>query len=161
MNNADWNGRTVSDIIEEQMGKIGEKLEVSDYGILSAEKVVAYNHPGNRTAAIVALTKDNAEVGRDLAMQVAAMSPIALDETEVSEEVKAKEIEIGIELAIAEGKPTEMAEKIAQGKLGKFLKERTLMNQEFIKTSKKSVKQYLKEVDSDLHVKGFKLITLS
>ncbi len=157
----DWDGRKVADVIEEQMGKIGEKLEVSDYGILSAEKVVAYNHPGNRTAAIVALSKDNAEVGRDIAMQVAAMSPIALDESEVSEEVKAKEIEIGTEQAIAEGKPAEMAGKIAQGKLGKFLKERTLMNQEFIKTSKKSVKQYLKEVDSDLEVKGFKLITLS
>jgi elongation factor Ts len=94
-------------------------------------------------------------------MQVAAMSPIALDESEVSEEVKAKEIEIGTELALAEGKPAEMAGKIAQGKLGKFLKERTLMNQEFIKTSKKSVKQYLNEVDNDLHVTGFKLITLS
>lgn len=161
LNNTDWNGRSVSEVIQEQMGKIGEKLEVSDYGILSSEKVVAYNHPGNRTAAIVALSKDNADVGRDIAMQVAAMSPIALDESEVSEEVKQKEIEIGTEQAIAEGKPAEMAGKIAQGKLGKFLKERTLLNQEFIKTPKKSVKQYLKEVDGDLQVKGFKLITLS
>lgn len=157
----DWDGRTVADVIQEQMGKIGEKLEVSDYGIISAEAVVAYNHPGNRTAALIGLNKENQEVGRDLAMQVAAMSPVAIDESGVADDIKQKELEIGKEQAIAEGKPAEMAEKIAMGKLGKFMKEKTLLNQEFIKESKKSVKQYLKEVDNELQVEGFKLISLS
>ncbi|UTW63553.1 elongation factor Ts [bacterium SCSIO 12741] len=157
----DMGGETVAQAIENQMGKIGEKLEVSDYGMISAECVVAYNHPGNRTASLVGINKENAEIGRDVAMQVAAMAPVALDESGVSEEIKQKEMEIGKEQAIAEGKPEQIAEKIAVGKLNKFFKEKTLMNQEFIKESKKTVKQYLKEVDGDLVVEGFKLITLS
>jgi elongation factor Ts len=159
--NVNLNGTTVGDAIQEQMGKIGEKLEVSDYGVVSSECVVAYNHPGNKTAAVVGISKANPELARDLAMQIAAMSPVAVDEDGVSEDLKQKELEIGKEQAINEGKPAEMAEKIALGKLKKFFKEKTLLNQEFIKDNKKSVKDYIKSVDSELKVDGFKLISLS
>lgn len=154
-------GVTVAESVESQMGKIGEKLEISDFGLIEAESVVAYNHPGNRTSSIIGLSRSNPELGRDLAMQIAAMSPVALDESNVSEELKQKELEIGKELAINEGKPAEMAEKIAFGRLKKFMKERTLMNQEFIKENKTSVKQYIEKNDKGLTVSGFKLITLS
>ncbi|MBD79198.1 MAG: elongation factor Ts [Crocinitomicaceae bacterium] len=155
------NGDTVANAVEAQMGKIGEKLEISDFGCINAECVVAYNHPGNRTASLIGLNKSNAELGRDLAMQIAAMSPVAVDEADVPEELKQKELEIGKELAINEGKPAEMAEKIAFGRLKKYFKERTLLNQEFIKESKKSVRQYIEGVDKDLSVSEFKLITLA
>ncbi|MCB0480247.1 MAG: elongation factor Ts [Flavobacteriales bacterium] len=153
--------RTVADAIQDQMGKIGEKLEVSEYGVIKDACVVAYNHPGNRTAALVGMNVVNAEVARELAMQIAAMAPVSIDESGVSEEMKQKELEIGKDLAIQEGKPAEMAEKIAYGRLNKFFKEKTLMKQEFIKDNKKSVEQYLKEVDKDLKVSSFKLISLS
>lgn len=156
-----FNGTTLADAIESQMGKIGEKLEISDYGVINAEFVTAYNHPGNRTAALIGLNKENAELGRDLAMQIAAMSPVAIDEDGVSEELKQKEMEIGKEQAINEGKPAEMAEKIAFGKLKKFFKEKTLLNQEFIKENKKTVKDYMKGIDGELAVSEFKLISLS
>lgn len=156
-----FDGTTVADAIQDKMGKIGEKLEVSDFGMINSECVVAYNHPGNRTASLIGLSKVNAELGRDLAMQIAAMSPVAIDEQGVAEDIKQKELEIGKEQAINEGKPAEMAEKIAFGKLKKFYKEKTLMNQEFIKESKKSVKQYIDSVDKDLQVNEFKLITLA
>jgi elongation factor Ts len=155
------NGTTVAEAIESQMGKIGEKLEISSYGFIHAGEVVAYNHPGNRTASLVGFNKTAGDGGRDVAMQIAAMTPIAIDQDGVSEEIKAKEVEIGKDQAIAEGKPAEMAEKIALGKLNKFYKERTLLNQEFIKDNTKSVGQYLKGIDKDLSVTAFKLITLS
>ncbi len=154
-------GGSVADALESQMGKIGEKLEISDFGFISAECVVAYNHPGNRTASIIGLSKVNSELGRDLAMQIAAMSPVAVDENGVSEEIKQKELEIGKELAINEGKLAEMADKIAFGRLKKFMKERTLMNQDFIKENKTSVKQYIEKNDNGLTVSAFKLITLA
>ena len=154
-------GGSVADALESQMGKIGEKLEISDFGFISAECVVAYNHPGNRTASIIGLSKVSLELGRDLAMQIAAMSPVAVDENGVSEEIKQKELEIGKELAINEGKPAEMADKIAFGRLKKFMKERTLMNQDFIKENKTSVKQYIEKNDNGLTVSAFKLITLA
>ena len=157
----DFEGTTIAGAVEERMGKVGEKLEISDYGVINSDCVVAYNHPGNRTAALIGLNKLNPELGRDLAMQIAAMSPVAIDESGVSEEIKTKEIEIGKELAINEGKPAEMAEKIAMGRLKKFFKEKTLLNQEFIKENKKSVKQYMADMDKDLLVNDFKLITLS
>ena len=155
---------SVSEKITEQIGILGEKLDLSAYTIMESDKVVAYNHPGNQLATLVALNSESEiaeDAGKQVAMQVAAMNPLAVNKDGIDSKTIEKEIEVGKDQAIQEGKPAEMAEKIAQGKLGKFLKERTLMNQEFIKTSKKSVKQYLKEVDSDLHVKGFKLITLS
>lgn len=156
-----YNGATVADAITEQTGKTGEKVEVSGINIIEADTVVAYNHPGNKVGAIVGLNKaGHEEVARDVAMQAAAMAPIALNKDQVSEEVIAKEIEIGKDLAIKEGKPAEMAEKIAQGRLGKFFKENTLLEQAFIKDNKKSVANYLKESDPELTVTEFKRFSL-
>jgi len=129
--------------------------------LIQAEEVIGYNHPGNKTAALVGLSvSGNADAGRDVAMQIAAMNPVAVDQDGVPKDVIEKEIEIGKEQAIQEGKPAELAEKIALGKLNKFYKESTLINQEFIKESKKSVGQYLKEVNPDLKVTQFKRISI-
>jgi elongation factor Ts len=153
---------TVSDKITEEIGKIGEKIDLSYYAVVSAEQVYAYNHPGNKLAAVVGYSKNVPEdMAKDVAMQVAAMAPVSVDESSVPEEVKQKEIEIGKEQAINEGKPAEMAEKIALGRLNKFYKESTLLNQEFIKDTKLSVSQYLKTADKDLTVTEFKRFALN
>lgn len=156
------NGMTIGEKIIEQTGVIGEKIDVSGYEQLNAETVYAYNHPGNKLAAMVGLNKsgDLDEVAKDIAMQIAAMSPVALDEDGVPQDVIDREIEVGKDLAIQEGKPADMAEKIAMGRLKKFFKESTLLNQQFIKDNKKSIAQYLKEYDGDLSVTGFKRIAL-
>lgn len=159
----DGNGMTISDKITEQIGVIGEKLDLSSYELLNAENVTAYNHPGNRLATIVGLNKGGeslAEAGKQVAMQIAAMAPIATDEDGVPKEVIDKEIEVGKELAIQEGKPEEMAEKIAVGRLNKFFKENTLLNQQFVRDNKKSVKQFLNETEAGLTVTDFKRIQL-
>lgn len=153
---------TIADKITEEIGKIGEKIDLSKYAIANAEFVAVYNHPGNKLAAFVGFNKaTNDEVGRDVAMQAAAMAPIALDETSVPEEVKQREIEVGKEQAINEGKPADMAEKIALGRLNKFYKESTLVNQEFIKDGKLTVAQYLKTVDKDLAAIAFERHSLN
>ena len=154
---------TLSEKIIEQTGVIGEKIDVSGLEVVEASSVVAYNHPGNQIATIVGFNQvvDADETGRQVAMQVAAMSPIAVDSDSVSEDVIAKEIEIGKELAIQEGKPEEMAEKIAKGRLNKFFKENTLLNQAFVRDNKLSVKQFLQETDKELTVTDFKRISLS
>jgi elongation factor Ts len=153
---------TVAEKVIEQTGVIGEKIDISGMEVISAAKVVAYNHPGNQIATIVGFSKTaDDEIGRQVAMQVAAMAPIAIDSDSVSQDIIAKEIEIGKELAIQEGKPADMAEKISQGRLGKFFKENTLLNQEFIRDNKKSVKQFLQDTDKDLTVTAFKRISLS
>ena len=154
---------TVAEKIIEQVGVIGEKL-VLDYKIVDAESVVAYNHPGNQIATIVGLNKNGEEVaiaGKQVAMQVASMAPVALNKDAVSAETIARELEVGKELAIAEGKPAEMADKIAQGRLGKFFKENTLMEQAMFTDNKKSVTQFLQATDKDLTVTGFERISLS
>lgn len=153
---------TIADKITEEIGKIGEKIDLSKYAIANAEFVAVYNHPGNKLAAFVGFNKvADAEVGRDVAMQAAAMAPIALDENSVPEEVKQREIEVGKEQAINEGKPADMAEKIALGRLNKFYKESTLVNQEFIKDGKLTVAQYLKSVDKDLAAIAFERHSLN
>jgi elongation factor Ts len=138
---ADMNGRTVEENVTDMIGKTGEKLELSRFALVSGESAFAYVHPGNRVASVVAFNKGQFEgvdqAGKDVAMQIAAMSPIAIDQDNVPTEVIEKEIEIGKEQARQEGKPEEMLEKIAMGKLNKFYKESTLLNQEFIKESKK------------------------
>jgi elongation factor Ts len=147
---------TIADKITEEIGKIGEKIDLSYYGVVNAPAVFCYNHPGNKLAAMVGFNKaTNDEISKDVAMQVAAMAPVSVDESSVPEEVKQKEIEIGKEQAINEGKPAEMAEKIAMGRLNKFFKESTLLNQEFIKDNKLTVSQYLKGSDKDLTVTSF------
>ena len=152
---------TISEKITEQSGVIGEKIEISYFDKILSEKVVAYNHPGNQIASLVGLTMDAEDIGKQVAMQVAAMNPIALDQDSVSQDVIDREIEVGKELAIQEGKPLEMAEKIAKGRLNKFFKETTLVNQAFIRDNKKSVGQFLKESDPDLMVTSFKRYSLS
>jgi elongation factor Ts len=150
-------GLTIAEKLIEQTGVIGEKIDVGSYGFLKAEYVYAYNHPGNRVASLVGLNRTGHEmVAKDVAMQVAAMAPIALDRSSTPQSVVEKELEIGKELAIQEGKAPEMAEKIAQGRLNKFFKESTLLAQEFIKDNKLNVEQYVQKADKDLKVVGFK-----
>lgn len=156
-----YKGATVADAITEQIGKTGEKVEVTGLEVIEAATVVAYNHPGNKVCAIVGLNKAGfEEVGRDVAMQAAAMAPIALNKEAVSQAIIDKEVEIGKDPAIQEGKPADMAEKIALGRLGKFFKENTLLEQAFIKDNKKSVAEYLKSTDPQLTVTEFKRFSL-
>ncbi len=152
---------TVGEKITEQSGVIGEKIEISSFEKIEAVRVISYNHPGNQIASLVGLTVDAEDEGKQVAMQVAAMNPIALDQDSVSQEVIDREIEVGKDLAIQEGKPEEMAEKIAKGRLNKFFKETTLLNQAFIRDNKKSVKQFLKDTNPDLSVTDFKRYSLS
>jgi elongation factor Ts len=155
------NGRAISEIITENIGKIGEKIEIGRFANVKAEKVVAYNHPGNRVATLLGFTKNASEqVLKDVAMQVAAMSPVAIDKDDVDAEMLKREIEIGKEQARAEGKPEDMLEKIALGKLNKFYKEATLNNQEFIKDNKLSVLQYMESAEKGLRVSAFSRVAL-
>jgi len=157
-------GRSVQEHITDQIGKIGEKIEVSDYAYITAAAVVAYNHPGNNIASLVGLSvagEGVAEAGRDVAMQIAAMAPVAVDESGVAEDIKNKELEIGREQAVQEGKPEAILDKIAQGKLNKFLKENTLLTQDFIKDNKTSVANYLKSINPNLTVTEFKRISIA
>ena len=154
---------TVADKITEQVGKIGEKIDLNKFEMISADSVTAYIHPGNRLATLVGFNKPNvtAEVMKDVAMQIAAMAPVAVDKADVDAKTIEKELEIARELIRQEGKPEDMVEKIAQGKLAKFYKESTLLNQEFIKDAKKTVAQYLKDTESGLTVTGFKRFSLN
>jgi elongation factor Ts len=153
---------SVGDKVTEQLGVIGEKIEVAEYEKIEAAMVAAYIHMGNRAGVLVGLNKagDFVAAGKDVAMQVAAMKPIAVDDKGVSSEIIEKEIEIGKELARQEGKPEEMLEKIAQGKLAKFYKENTLLPQAFVKDNKMSVAEYLKSFDKELTVTEFKHVKL-
>jgi elongation factor Ts len=150
---------TVEQALNELVGKTGEKMEFDSFETIEAPKVFGYNHIGNKIGTLVALNKADAkdvdEIGHDIAMQIAAMNPIAIDKENVTDGIIEKELEIGRELARQEGKPEAMLDKIAQGRLGKFFKENTLLNQDFIKDSKKTVGQYLKGSDKDLTVTKF------
>ena len=156
-------GGKIGDKVVEYVGIIGEKLELSYYEKIEAEHVQAYIHPGNRLATLVGFTKAgiDPQVYKDVAMQVAAMSPVAVDKDSVPQSVIAQEIEIGKEQARRDGKPEEMLEKIAQGKLTKFFKESTLLNQDFVKDNKMTIKQYLQSVNKELTVTDFKRFTLN
>lgn len=158
----DLNGRTVGDTIIDQTGVIGEKIQLGRYEVVKAESTFAYIHPGNRIATIAGLNKkgDFDAVGKDIVMQIAAMSPIALNKESITQDVIDREIEVGKDQARQEGKPEEMLEKIAMGKLNKFFKENTLLNQGFIKDTKISVSQYLQKADKDLTVVDFKRLAL-
>ncbi|XOV69001.1 MAG: translation elongation factor Ts [Fluviicola sp.] len=155
---------TVEEKITEQIGVIGEKLVISGYDVIKADHVVAYNHPGNQLASLVGLNKASetaADAGKQVAMQVAAMSPIALNKDGVDEETIARELEVGRDLAIQEGKPAEMADKIAQGRLGKFFKENTLLSQSFVRDNKITVEQFLKNSEDGLTVTEFKRLAMA
>ncbi|MFZ9054329.1 MAG: translation elongation factor Ts [Flavobacteriales bacterium] len=148
-------GISIEEKITEQIGKIGEKIEVGSFHTLNAAHVAAYIHPGNRLATLVGFSANVGEGGRDVAMQAAAMAPVALDETTIPEDLIEKERAIGKELAIQEGKPAEMADKIAEGRLKKWFKEATLVNQAFIKDNKMNVAQYVQSLESGATVTGF------
>lgn len=156
-------GRKVLDLVTDQSGVTGEKFELSYYEKLQAAKVVCYIHPGNKLATMVGFSKAgfNEQVGKDVAMQIAAMNPVSVDIEDVPEKVRKQEFEIGREQARLEGKPENMLDKIAEGKLQKFFKEGTLMNQEFIKDNKMTIRQYLQGIDKDLKVTGFKRVSLT
>lgn len=160
----DLNGRKVEETITDQTGVIGEKIDLGAFAYIEAQLTAAYIHSGNRLATIVGLNKADVanlpQIGRELAMQVAAMDPIAIDEADVPQDAIQREIEVGMEQARNEGKPEEMLEKIARGKLNKFYRESTLLNQDFIRENKKTVRQYLAEADKALTVTDFKRIML-
>lgn len=154
---------TVGEKVSEQVGVIGEKIELADYQRVEAPQVVSYIHMGYKAGVILGLNKADAkfkDAGRDVAMQVAAMKPVALDKDGVDPSIIEKEIEIGKELARQEGKAEEMLEKIAMGKLNKFFKENTLLAQAFVKDNNLTVEGYLKSMDKDLTVTAFKHVKL-
>lgn len=151
---------SIGEALTNQTGVIGEKIEIGSFERIEGNSLAIYVHPGNQVVTLVATNKANNDVAKDVAMQAAAMSPIALDEDSVTQDVLDKEIEIGKELAIQEGKPEAMAENIAKGRLKKFLKENTLLNQMFIKDNKKSIKQYVSEAENGLEVTGFARVSL-
>lgn len=157
------NGKSIQDEVVNQVGVIGEKIELADYASLEAETVVSYIHMGYRAGVIVGLNKTGGEVeeaGKNVAMQIAAMQPLALDKDAVDESVIEKEIEIGKEQARQEGKPEQILEKIARGKLNKFFQENTLLAQSYVKDSKLSVAEYLQSIDKELTVTDFKHLML-
>jgi elongation factor Ts len=157
-------GRTLQDYVTEFVGKVGEKILVTAYAHLQGEKVVSYLHSNSKLGVLIALDGTNGidatSVGKDLAMQIAAMNPIAVDREDIPQTVLDKELEIGMEQARNEGKPENMLEKIAQGKVNKFVKESTLLNQEFVRDNSKSVRQFLESISKDLKVKTFKRISV-
>ena len=157
------NGAKVSDLILDQTGKIGEKIGVSKYETVTGEKVIAYIHGNYRLGVLVALNAHASgadEAGRDIAMQIAAMNPVAIDKDGVDSRTIERELEIAKDQIRAEGKPEEMVEKIAAGKLNKFYKDSTLLNQEFVKDSSKTVAQFLSGVEKGLTVTAFKRVQL-
>jgi elongation factor Ts len=160
---AAYKNDTIEDEVTNQTGVIGEKIDLSVLQTIKGEKVIAYIHPGNKLAALVAFNKADfdEQVAKDVVMQVAAMNPVSLDENDVPQEIIDKEIEIGTELAINEGKPRDMAEKIAKGRLQKFFKESTLYNQQFVKDNKLTIKEYIKSIDKNLEITGFRRFTLN
>jgi elongation factor Ts len=156
-------GGKIGEKIVEYVGIIGEKIELSYFEKIEAAHVQAYIHPGNKLATLVGFTKAGVDpqVYKDVAMQIAAMNPVAVDKDFVPESVIAQEIEIGKEQARRDGKPEEMLEKIAQGKLAKFFKESTLLNQDFVKDNKMTIKQYLQSANKELTVTDFKRYSLN
>ncbi len=154
---------SVNEKLVEQTGVIGEKIELSNYFFIKSDYVSSYIHPGNKLASLVGFNMQFDgidEVGKNIAMQIAAMNPIAIDESNVAQEVIDKEMEIGKDLARKEGKPEEILEKIAQGRLKKFFKENTLINQTYIKDSKLTITQYLKSLNENLSIIDFKRVHL-
>jgi elongation factor Ts len=155
---------TINDKIVELVGKIGEKIEVSEYIRMTGEAIVPYIHAGSKLGVLVSLKgvngKDVVEAGKDVGMQIAAMNPVAVDEKSVDPTLIAKELEIAKAQILAEGKPENMVEKIAQGKLQKFYKDTTLLHQIFVKDNSKTVAQYLDSITKGLTVAEFKRVSI-
>ena len=160
---ADFNGISVQDKLTEQTGVIGEKIEIGDYRSMEAPFVGSYIHAGNKIAVLTGLSKnvDGAEeAAKNVSMQAAAMNPVALDEAGVDQSIIDKEIEIAKDQLRQEGKPEEMLDNIAKGKINRFFKDNTLVNQDYIKDNKMSIAAYVKSVDSDLKVVAFERVAL-
>lgn len=159
-----FEGITIGEKIIELTGKIGEKIEISHFEVVKGEAVVPYIHSNGKLGVLVALKNVNGaaveEAGKDVAMQIAAMNPVAVDKDGVDASIVEREIEIGKDQARQEGKPEEMLEKIALGKLQKFYKESTLLSQAFVKDNTKSIAQYLDGVSKGLTVSAFKRISI-
>jgi elongation factor Ts len=155
---------TIREKITELVGKIGEKLEISAFVHMKGEAVVPYIHAGSKLGVLVSLKgvngKDVSAAGKDVGMQIAAMNPVAVDESNVDKTIIEKELEIAKAQILAEGKPANMVEKIAAGKLQKFFKDNTLVHQAFVKDSSKSVAQYLDSVSKGLAVAEFKRVAI-
>lgn len=155
---------TLNDKIIELVGKIGEKIEVSEYILMIGEAVVPYIHAGSKLGVLVSLKgvngKDVTDAGKDVGMQIAAMNPVAVDDKSVDKTIIEKELEIAKAQILAEGKPANMVDKIAQGKLQKFYKDNTLLLQPFVKDNSKTVAQYLDTVSKGLTVAEFKRVTI-
>jgi elongation factor Ts len=163
LNELTVDGQKIGDAIIDKTGKIGEKIGISKYEVVEGEKVIAYIHGNYRLAVLVALSANAAgadEAGKDVAMQIAAMNPVAIDKDGVDATTIERELEIAKEQIRLEGKPEEMVEKISLGKLNKFYKDSTLLNQEFVKDPSKSVAQFLSTVEKGLTVTAFKRIAL-
>ncbi len=164
LNAIEINGVKVADLINDKLASIGEKIGISKFERIDAEFVSSYIHGANRMGVLVGLSKGNPEVGKDLAMQIAAMNPVAVDPSSVSPEAVEREKAVIIELIKNDpkmaGKPDEMILKIADGKLNSFFKESTLLAQAFVKDGGMSVADYIKSKDADLKVLMFKRVAL-
>jgi elongation factor Ts len=157
-------GKKVEDLLLDQVGKIGEKIEIGNYQTIEGVYIKSYIHSGNRLATLVEMSKKTEgidEAGKNIAMQVAAMNPVALNRESVKQDMIDRELEVAKEQIRLEGKPENMVEKIAMGKLNKFFKENTLMSQAYIKDSKINVETYLKQIDKELNVKKYVRLGLS
>jgi len=157
------NGRKVADLVTDKMGITGEKMELGAYEYLTGKTVVAYIHPGNKLSSIVGFNQEGVDpqIARDIAMQVAAMNPVALTAADVTEKIKETEKEIARDKARQAGKPENILDRIAEGALEKFYKEFTLVQQDFIKNQKITVGQYLEQNNKGLLATGFKRVTLN
>ena len=160
LNHVSINGARVSDLVNDKLAAIGEKIEISKFERIEAPFVASYIHGANRMGVLVGMTESASEAGKDVAMQIAAMNPLAVDESSIPADVIEREKNIAIEQVKAEGKPAEMAEKIAMGKLNKFFKENTLVAQAFVKDANKSVAEYLKSISPSLKVTEFKRVAI-
>ena len=155
------NGVTIGEKVGEQNGVIGEKIELGRYERIEGAQVLTYNHSNNKRSVLVALSKaGQEEAGRNVAMQIAAMNPVSVSKDDVDPKIVEKEIEIGKELARNEGKPEDMLDKIAMGRLNKFFQENTLLSQKYVKNNDQTVQQYLQSLDNGLTVTGFKHVAL-
>ena len=164
LNEVTINGAKVADLINDKLASIGEKIAVSRFERIEAEYVASYIHGANRMGVLVGMNKTAEEAGKDVAMQIAAMNPLAVDADSVPAETVERERAIVTETIAADpkmaGKPAEMIAKIADGKLNAFFKENTLSAQLFVKDNTKTIAEYLKSVDSELKVLDFKRVAL-
>ncbi len=164
INNVTVNGAKVSDLINDKLASIGEKIGITKFERIDADYVASYIHGANRIGVLVGMTRENAEVGKDVAMQIAAMNPLAVNPESISQNTIDRERAIVTEQIQADpkmaGKPAEMIAKIAEGKLNAFFKEQTLLAQPFVKDNSKTVAEFLKSVDGDLQVTEFKRVAL-